>query len=124
MDRVEVTRERSGENKYNTLIDTRNHVTRTRDRHAGHPGTCDVTRGNPGRRMCHVTQGCHFQGRQNVLKLILKSPRFVPFGSNVTHFGVNTSLTDVSFHGCQFDSGRVTVWTRIVSNYQTNLLLF
>ena len=25
--------------------------------------------------------------RQNVLKLILKSLRFVPFGGNLTHFG-------------------------------------
>ena len=25
--------------------------------------------------------------RQNVLKLILKSPRFVPFGANLAHFG-------------------------------------
>ena len=30
----------------------------------------------------------HFgAGRQNVLKLILKSPRYVPFGANLTQFG-------------------------------------
>ena len=30
----------------------------------------------------------HFgSGSQNVLKLIFKSPKFVPFGANLTHFG-------------------------------------
>ena len=35
----------------------------------------------------------HFGPCQNVLKLILKSPRFVQFGANLTQFGANLDIT-------------------------------
>ena len=35
----------------------------------------------------------HFgSASQNVLKLILKSPRFVPFGANLTQFGPKSDI--------------------------------
>ena len=33
---------------------------------------------------------------QNVLKLILKSPRFVPFGNNLSQFGANPSILELT----------------------------
>ena len=39
-------------------------------------------------------------GSQNVLKLILKSPRLVPFGANLTQFGANKDIRGVSSYCC------------------------
>ena len=49
---------------------------------------------------------------RNVLKLILRSPRFVAFGSNLTQFGTKPDIPAVKRHGylqkgCQI---KTTIW--------------
>ena len=47
---------------------------------------------------------------QRVLKLIFKSPRFVPFGANVTQFGANPDMHWFVVSGKYPDQGQSQIW--------------
>ena len=53
----------------------------------GDSGRCVVGMANLTSKLGQIGPKWTFSGRQNVLKLILKSPRFVPFGANLPHLG-------------------------------------
>ena len=45
-------------------------------------------------------------------KLILKSPRFVPFGINLTQFGANTYITDMTLCEREKKTQRMIQWNK------------